>query len=296
VLGEDTVVRSPTGFPESLDASIGNFAAHSPTVSAATQSAEEFIVSRPFLTIIIPAYNEAQRLPDSLSRIAAYLRSQTFTTEILVVENRSTDETSAVVRDFANTVAASDPFTLELLHSAPGKGAAVKTGMLVGKGDYLFICDADLSMPIEEVEKFLPPQQEKNGFDVAIASREIAGAVRYNEPFYRHLMGRVFNHVVQKLIMPGIEDTQCGFKMFTREAAAQVFPHQTIDGWGFDPEILYISRIRGLHLVEVPINWYYMTESRVNPILDTINMVREVLRIRVNGLRGIYEQVPKTTE
>ena len=106
--------------------------------------------------------------------------------------------------------------------------------MLVGNGDYLFICDADLSMPIEEVAKFLPPQQELNGFDVAIASREIAGAVRYNEPFYRHLMGRVFNHVVQKLIMPGIEDTQCGFKMFTREAAAQVFPHQTIDGWGFD--------------------------------------------------------------
>lgn len=293
MLGEDTVVQLQTGFPESLDASIENFADHSPTVFAETQSAEEFFVSRPFLTIIIPAYNEAKRLPDSLTRIATYLRSQNFTTEILVVENRSTDETSAVVRDFARSVAASDPFTLELLHSAPGKGAAVKTGMLVGKGEYLFICDADLSMPIEEVEKFLPPQQEKNGFDVAIASREIAGAVRHNEPFYRHLMGRVFNHVVQKLIMPGIEDTQCGFKMFTREAAAQVFPHQTIDGWGFDPEILYISRIRGLHLVEVPINWYYMAESRVNPILDTINMVREVLRIRVNGLRGIYEQVPK---
>ena len=253
-------------------------------------------MSRPFLTIIIPAYNEAQRLPDSLTKIAEYLRNQSFATEILVVENRSTDETSDVVRDFATQVSASDPFTLELLHSAPGKGAAVKTGMLVGKGDYLFICDADLSMPIEEVEKFLPPKQEPNGFDVAIASREIAGAVRYNEPFYRHLMGRVFNHVVQKLIMPGIEDTQCGFKMFTREAAAQVFPHQTIDGWGFDPEILYISRIRGLHLIEVPINWYYMAESRINPLFDTINMVREVLRIRLNGLRGIYEQVPKTTE
>ncbi|MDE0197829.1 MAG: glycosyltransferase family 2 protein [Caldilineaceae bacterium] len=253
-------------------------------------------MSRPFLTIIIPAYNEAQRLPDSLTKIAEYLRRQPFATEILVVENRSTDETSAVVRDFATKVSASDPFTLDLLHSAPGKGAAVKTGMLVGKGDYLFICDADLSMPIEEVAKFLPPQLDPDGFDVAIASREIVGAVRYNEPFYRHLMGRVFNHVVQKLIVPGIEDTQCGFKMFTREAAAQVFPHQTIDGWGFDPEILYISRIRGLNLVEVPINWYYMAESRINPLLDTINMVREVLRIRLNGLRGIYEQVPRTTE
>ena len=253
-------------------------------------------MSRPFLTIIIPAYNEAQRLPHSLARIATFLRAQSFTTEILVVENRSTDETSEVVRNFAQTVAASDPFTLELLHSAPGKGAAVKTGMLVGKGDYLFICDADLSMPIEEVAKFLPPQQEPKGYDVAIASREIAGAVRYNEPFYRHLMGRVFNHVVRKLIIPGIEDTQCGFKMFTRDAAAQVFPHQTIDGWGFDPEILYISHIRGLLLVEVPINWYYMAESRVNPLVDTFTMVREVLRIRRNGLRGTYEQVPRSTE
>ncbi len=253
-------------------------------------------MSRPFLTIIIPAYNEAQRLPDSLKKIAAFLRSQSFHTEILVVENRSTDETSGVVRSFANTISAADPFTLELLHSAPGKGAAVKTGMLVGRGDYLFICDADLSMPIDEISKFLPPQQESNGYDVAIASREIAGAVRYNEPFYRHLMGRVFNFVVRRLIIPGIEDTQCGFKMFTREAAAQVFPHQTIDGWGFDPEILYISRIRGLNLVEVPINWYYMSESRINPILDTINMVREVLRIRRNGLRGIYERVARPSD
>lgn len=253
-------------------------------------------MTRPFLTIIIPAYNEAHRLPDSLTRIAVFLRKQSYPTEILVVENRSTDATGDVVCNFAGTIAASDPFTLELLHSAPGKGAAVKKGMLVGKGDYLFICDADLSMPIDEIVKFLPSQQEAKSFDVAIASREIAGAVRFNEPFYRHLMGRVFNFVVRRLIIPGIEDTQCGFKMFTRDAAAQVFPHQTIDGWGFDPEILYISRIRGLNLVEVPINWYYMTESRINPIIDTIKMVRDVLRIRRNGLRGIYEQVTRPSD
>ena len=245
-------------------------------------------MSRPYLTIIIPAYNEAQRIPHSLTKIATFLRAQSYSTEILVVENRSTDHTSAVVRAFVQTVSATDPFTLELLHSVPGKGAAVKTGMLAGKGDYLFICDADLSMPIEEIAKFLPPEQEPGGYDVAIASREIAGAVRYNEPFYRHLMGRVFNFVVRKLIIPGIEDTQCGFKMFTREAAAQVFPYQTIDGWGFDPEVLYISRIRGLHLIEVPINWHYMAESRINPLVDTIKMVREVLRIRRNGQQGLY--------
>ena len=251
-------------------------------------------MSRPYLTIIIPAYNEARRLPHSLTKISNFLRAQPFSTEILVVENGSTDETSAVVREFAQSLTSLDPFTLELLHSARGKGAAVKTGMLVGRGDYLFICDADLSMPIEEVAKFLPPQQEPGGYDVAIASREIAGAVRYNEPFYRHLMGRVFNYVVRKLIIPGIEDTQCGFKMFTRAAAAQVFPHQTIDGWGFDPEVLYISYIRRLRVIEVPINWYYMSESRINPLVDTINMVREVLRIRRNGQRGIYDQTPRS--
>ncbi len=253
-------------------------------------------MSRPYLTIIIPAYNEARRLPHSLTKISNYLRTQSFSTEILVVENGSTDETSAVVCEFAQSLSSADLFTLELLHSARGKGAAVKTGMLVGRGDYLFICDADLSMPIEEIAKFLPPQQEPGGYDVAIASREIAGAVRHNEPFYRHLMGRVFNYVVRKLIIPGIEDTQCGFKMFTQAAAAQVFPHQTIDGWGFDPEVLYVSHIRGMHMIEVPINWYYMAESRINPLVDTINMVRDVLRIRRNGLRGIYLETPRSVE
>ncbi|MBX3000278.1 MAG: glycosyltransferase family 2 protein [Caldilineaceae bacterium] len=241
--------------------------------------------------MIIPAYNEENRLPDSLEKIRAFLHEQPYRAEVLVVENGSTDDTSGVVQRFGATVDPSEPFNIRLLHSAQGKGAAVKTGMLVGEGDYLFICDADLSMPIEEVQKFLPPQTDLDQYDLAIASREIAGAVRYGEPFYRHLMGRVFNFVVRTLIIPGIEDTQCGFKCFTREAAQQIFPYQTINGWGFDPEVLYIARLRGLRVLEVPINWYYMTESRVNPIRDTINMLREVLRIRRNGQRGIYHRV-----
>lgn len=247
-------------------------------------------MQRLFLTIVIPAYNEEKRLPVSLEKIGRFLRKQSYLSEILVVENGSTDATSDVVRGFARSVIESDPFTVELLHSAQGKGAAVKTGMLVGKGDYLFICDADLSMPIEEVSKFLPPQLAAGSFDVAIASREIAGAVRYNEPGYRHLMGRVFNFIVRSLIIPGIEDTQCGFKLFTRAAANDIFPYQTINGWGFDPEVLYIANSRNLRLVEVPINWYYMADSRVNPVRDTIKMLREVLRVRKNGRRGIYNK------
>ncbi len=247
-------------------------------------------MQQPFLTIVIPAYNEEKRLPGSLAKIGDFLRQQSYTSEVLVVENGSSDGTSDVVRAFASTVAAHDPFTVELLHSAQGKGAAVKTGMLVGKGAHLFICDADLSMPIEEVSKFLPPALAADSFDIAIASREIAGAVRYNEPGYRHLMGRVFNRIVRTLIIPGIEDTQCGFKLFTRNAAQDIFPYQTINGWGFDPEVLYIANSRKLRVVEIPINWYYMADSRVSPVRDTIKMLREVLKVRRNGMRGIYQK------
>ncbi|MFZ1753588.1 MAG: dolichyl-phosphate beta-glucosyltransferase [Caldilineaceae bacterium] len=247
-------------------------------------------MQRPFLTIVIPAHNEEKRLPGSLEKIGHFLRQQDYQAEVLVIENGSTDRTSDVVRSFAEKVNAADGFTLELLHSDQGKGAAVKTGMLVGKGEYLFICDADLSMPIEEVSKFLPPHLPAGSFDVAIASREIPGAVRYGEPGYRHLMGRVFNLIVRMLIIPGIEDTQCGFKLFTRAAAKDIFPYQTISGWGFDPEVLYIANSRHLRVVEVPINWYYMADSRVNPVRDTIKMFREVLRVRRNGRRGIYQK------
>ncbi len=245
--------------------------------------------STPFLTIVIPAYNEERRLPPSLRTVADYLRAQPWAAEVVVVENGSTDLTSEVVERFIrDEVRDDDNFEVRLMHSAPGKGAAVKVGMLAGRGDFLFICDADFSMPVTEIGKFLPPAQAEHGYDVAIASRELPGAVRYNEPFYRHLMGRVFNMLVRVLAVSGIQDTQCGFKCFTREAAQTVFPLQKIDGWGFDVEVLYIARQRKLRLTEVPIDWYYQTDSRVRPVHDTINMVRELLKIRRMGRQGVY--------
>lgn len=245
--------------------------------------------SHPLLTIVIPAYNEELRLPESLDQIAEFLRAQAYEAEVVVVENGSTDDTSGVVARFQSEgMRAGDPFEVRLLHSTPGKGAAVKVGMLAGRGDFLFICDADLSMPIEEVAKFLPPQFKNSRYDIAIASREIPGSARYDEPGYRHLMGRVFNLIVRVLAVPGIEDTQCGFKCFTQEAAQAIFPKQTIDGWGFDIEVLYLGRRLGFDLVEVPINWYYKANSRISPIRDSINMVLEVLKIRRNGRRGLY--------
>jgi dolichyl-phosphate beta-glucosyltransferase len=242
-----------------------------------------------FLTIIIPAYNEERRLPPTLQKIATFLRSQPYHSEILVVENGSRDDTSGVTERFiVEQVRPEDPFTLVLTHSTPGKGAAVRHGMLQGQGEYLFICDADLAMPIEEIAKFLPPTLKRGAYDIAIASREAPGAMRIDEPAYRHIMGRVFNFLVRVLAVSGIQDTQCGFKMFTRESAQLTFPRQRLDGWSFDVEVLYIARRHNLRLVEIPIRWYYQTDSRVRPVQDTFNMVRELLKIRSNGRRGLY--------
>lgn len=244
-----------------------------------------------FLSIIIPAYNEELRLPPTLQRVADFLRQQSYTAEVIVVENGSTDRTAAVVEDFCKTrVRAGDPFRVRLLRSSPGKGAAVKEGMLDARGNFLVMSDADLAVPIEEVSKFLPPALDARSFDIAIASREGEGAVRYGEPFHRHLMGRVFNFLVRALAVPGVQDTQCGFKCFTREAALFLFPLQRIDGWGFDVEILHIASRHGLRMVEVPVDWHYGQNSRIRPIQNTISMVTELLHIRLNGRRGYYDK------
>jgi dolichyl-phosphate beta-glucosyltransferase len=236
------------------------------------------------LTIVVPAYNEEKRLPESLPKIVNFVHQQDYPIQVIVVDDGSTDGTSDVVRAFQEDA----PFILLLRVDHGGKGHAVKAGMMQAQGQYLFLCDSDLSMPIEEVSKFLPPVLD--GYDVAIASREIGGARRYDEPGYRHLMGRVFNLIVRLLAVHGIHDTQAGFKCFRREAANELFPLQTIDGWGFDVEILFLAQRRGLHIVEVPINWYYKNRSQVRPIQDTYNMFREVLKVRLNAWRGRYDK------
>lgn len=249
----------------------------------------------PYLSIILPAYNEEKRLPPTLARVAAFLRSQPYRTEVLVVENGSTDRTSAVVEEFcAQELTANEPFELRLLHSAKGKGNAVKHGVASARGDYLLISDTDLSVPIEETPRFLPPLMDAKDYGVVIASREVSGAVRHGEPIYRHLMGRVFNTLVRLLAVPNIHDTQCGFKCFSRAAAAVIFPRQRIDGWGFDVELLYIAQQHGIPIVEVPVNWYYQADSRVRPFHDTVTMVAELLKIRRNGRAGYYDHVTRS--
>ncbi len=249
----------------------------------------------PFLSIIIPAYNEELRLPPTLHKIANFLRQQPYRSEIIVVENGSDDGTAAAVETFCQeAVEADDPFRVYLYHTAQGKGAAVKHGMLQARGDYRIMSDADLAVPIEEVTKFIPPALPPRSFEVAIASREGPGAVRHGEPWHRHLMGRVFNFLVRTLAVPGVQDTQCGFKCFTRDAALAVFPLQRIDGWGFDVEILHIASRHGLRMIEVPVHWYYGQNSRIRPLQNTISMVTELIHIRLNGRRGYYNNPPPT--
>lgn len=237
----------------------------------------------PLLSIIIPAYNEEHRLPGSLLEIDSFLSVQPYEAEVIVVENGSSDGTTAVAEAFAR-----EHSYTRVLHSPKGKGAAVRLGMLAARGQYRFMADADLSMPIDEVGKFLPPTT--NRYQVAMASREAPGARRYNEPVYRHLMGRVFNLIVRVLAIPQFQDTQCGFKCFTAAAAEDIFVLQSMDGLGFDVEAIAIGLARGYKVVEIPVNWYFDADSRVRPVHDTIRMVREVWQVRRNLKAGVYER------
>jgi dolichyl-phosphate beta-glucosyltransferase len=238
----------------------------------------------PLLSIVIPAHNEEHRLSDSLNRVLTFLQRQAYQAEILVVENGSQDRTAEIARRFTER----HPNLSLLQEPEAGKGLAVRRGMLAAQGEYRFICDADLSMPIEEVNRFIPPILLD--FDVAIASREIPGAVRYGEPLYRHWVGRVFNLLVRALTIPGIQDTQCGFKCFKAEVAEDLFSVQVINGWTFDAEVLFIALRRGYRIVEVPISWHYIPGSRVRLLRDSFAMLTDLFHIRINARRGLYEK------
>ena len=236
----------------------------------------------PRLSIIVPAFNEARRLPATLDRLVSFAESRPFVTEVFVVDNASTDSTKAIVTEFVSR----NPVIAYLHEATRGKGAAVRNGVMAASGDYIIFCDADLAVQIEEADNFLPPRLPD--CDIAIGSREAEGSRRYGEPFYRHLMGRVFNLAVKALLLPGLQDTQCGFKCFRREVARDLFPASTVLGWSFDVEILHIARLRGYRIVEVPVQWYYGEESKVRPLRDTWRMLNEILKIRENGRRGLY--------
>lgn len=241
-------------------------------------------MSSPFLSIIIPAYNEEHRLPLTLEQAFGFLQEQSYESEVLVVENGSRDRTFEVAQAFTSRY----PQLRVLREPGRGKGLAVRSGMLASQGEYCFMCDADLSMPIQEMARFLPPAL--TGYDVAIASREAPGAVRYNEPPYRHWGGRLINLVIRIMALPGLHDTQCGFKCFRRSVAEDLFGCQTLTGWSFDIELLYVAGMRKYRVVEVPIHWYFDPESKLSAVKDALKMVLDILAVRRNARRGVYNR------
>ncbi len=229
---------------------------------------------QPFLSVVIPTFNEESRISGTLSLVVEYLASQDYEWEIVVADDGSQDRTA----QFAGRVIVEQPNVRILRLPHRGKGWAVKNGMLAAQGEYRLLCDADLSVPIAQVERLLPPLG--SGTDIVLGSREAPGAARIGEPARRHLMGRVFNLLVSRLAVPGVADTQCGFKCFRGEAAKDLFQRQTMDGFSFDVEVLFLARKRGLTFSEIGVDWYYRSQSKVRPVSDSLTMTLDLLKIR----------------
>jgi len=237
-----------------------------------------------FLSVIIPAYNEEKRLLSTLSKICAYLSTKGFPYEIIVVDDGSTDNTLQIIKNFAS----SDKHIILLVNELNrGKGYSVRKGMLSARGEYVFFTDADLSTPIEEIEKCLP--HLINGYDVVIGSRSMPGSdIIIHQPWYREKMGKIFNFMVNMVLLKGIIDTQCGFKGFKREVVKTVFSRCKIDGFSFDVEALYLSRKYNFKIKEIPIRWENSALSKVSPIKHSLQMFRDLIGIKIKDLKGDY--------
>lgn len=249
----------------------------------------------PYLSLIIPAYNEGARLGATLHTIVGYLSAQSYRWELLIVDDGSDDNTLALARSFS-AAHPTVPITV-VANPHRGKAYAVRTGVSAARGKLIGFTDADLATPIETLSDAI--EQFAAGADVVIGSREGTGAVRHDEPIYRHLMGRVFNGLVQIIALPGIQDTQCGFKILRSPAARTIFAATRLYGeqaaapqgpavTGFDVELLYLARRYRYRIAEVPVVWQYVAESKVNPLRDTLRNLRDLLMVRVNSLRGQY--------
>lgn len=243
----------------------------------------------PELSVVIPAYNEELRLPAYLAKVLAHLETQPFPAEIIIVDDGSRDGTAAVVERFA---AENSMVRLVRLPQNQGKGYAVKTGMLKACGRLRLFTDADGATPISELAGM--KKAIEAGADVAVGSRALRDDSRaVKTRLHRKVMGTVFNCIVRTLTVKGINDTQCGFKLFTADAANAVFPQQRIHDFGFDVEVLYICHKKGYRIVEVPVNWTDIPGTKVKLIRDSFRMFKDVVKIRLNNWRGFYRDEPK---
>ena len=239
--------------------------------------------SSPELTIVIPAFNEELRLPPTLERIASYLKDSRREVEVLVVDDGSKDRTAAVAESFRSKIP-----TLRVVPNGMnrGKGYSVRHGVQEAKGRIVLFTDADLSAPIEEADKLVDALQH---FDVAIGSRAVNRTlITVHESRFREFAGIIFNKIVRFILWLPFVDTQCGFKAFVRERCRVLFEQQTIERFGFDPELLYLARHHGLRAVEIPVRWGHSPATKVNMLRDSLQMFLDVFLIRWNSLRGRY--------
>lgn len=236
------------------------------------------------ISVVIPAYNESARIGSTLDRVLAFVRQQGWNAEVIVVNDGSQDRTAEIVQSFAQ---GSEPVRLLQNPGNRGKGYSVRNGVLHANGDFILFSDADLSSPIEEAPKLFDTLDR--GADIAIGSRWVRSELQTRrQSVARQVLGRVFNGVLRVLLQLDFKDTQCGFKAFRREAVRAVFPLQQIEGWGFDPEILFLAKRMGLQIEEVPVVWAHDERTRIHPLADGSRMVADMLRIRWYSLAGKY--------
>ena len=229
------------------------------------------------LSVVVPAYNESVRMVESLQGILDYLRPTVTRVEIVVVDDGSTDDTRTKIAEFSER---SPEIRIVAYDRNRGKGYAVRQGMLASKGRRVIISDADLSAPIEDLP--LLENALERGCEIAVGSRALPGSVlTHRQPRYRELGGKVLNLAIRLLAVPGIHDTQCGFKLFDGEAARRIFSKCTLDGWGFDVEVLYLARRMGYRVAEVPVHWAHREGSKVRPFADGVKILLDLVRIRL---------------
>jgi len=238
----------------------------------------------PYLSVVVPAHNEAARLGATLQAMHKYLQDQGYRYEIVVVDDVSRDATGEVARSFQ----AAAPILRVLRRDAnPGKGAAVQAGMLAARGRYVLFSDADNSTPIDQTAKLLAALEA--GHDIAIGSRALPDSnLVVRQPWYREGMGRIFNLLVRLVALRQFVDTQCGFKCFRQEVSRELFSHQTVPGWAFDVEVLFMALRRGYRVAEIPVTWINSRESRVSPVRSSLQMLRDLLGLRWKQLCGRY--------
>ena len=239
----------------------------------------------PFYSIIIPAYNEAERISASLDRILTYIAESRWSAEVILVNDGSRDNTSEVVQEYSGR----NPIIRVLENPGNrGKGYSVRNGMLNASGQVLLFTDADLSSPIEEANKLFAVI-ESGQADVAIGSRYLQSELQTRkQPLHRRMLGRAFNVALRTILGLSYVDTQCGFKAFNRKAVTTIFPNMKIERWGFDPEILFLARRYGLRVAEVPVSWAHDHRSKISPMRDGTRMLGELLRVRMNSVGGKY--------